>query len=399
MWTTWTVTSGAVAGGLALLRARNLHLWLPSYWRRPRRRLRSDERLHVFLAVCDHFEPELGGVSRRRARERVERWCRQYPRLFARFHDSRGQVPQHTFFFPADQYRPEYLERLAELCRAGYGDVDVHLHHDADTPDALFEKLDRFRDTLFFRHGLLRRDPLTGRVVYGFIHGNWALCNSRPDGRWCGVDDELSVLLQTGCYADFTLPSAPENTQTRTINSIYYARPKPGPKAHDTGTPARVGSPPPSDSLLLIQGPLLLDWQDRKYGLLPRIENADLHARRPPSLRRFLLWLSANVHVAGRPDWLFVKLHTHGCHDANADVLLGPEMENFHSQLAQWAHQNPNVRYYYVTAWQMAQLVHQAEQGQTEPQFEPLVEKTDVDEPAQTVTVRAPELPEGATRS
>jgi hypothetical protein len=48
------------------------------------------------------------------------------------------------------------------------------------------------------RHGLLRKDPVTGQVLYAFIHGNWALCNSRPDGRWCGVKEEIKILLETG---------------------------------------------------------------------------------------------------------------------------------------------------------------------------------------------------------
>ena len=28
----------------------------------------------------------------------------------------------------------------------------------------------------------------------------------RADGRWCGVDDEIPLLFETGCYADFTFP-------------------------------------------------------------------------------------------------------------------------------------------------------------------------------------------------
>ena len=79
------------------------------------------------------------------------------------------------------------------------------------------------------RHGLLACDRRTGRPAYGFIHGNWALDNSRPDGRWCGVNNELDVLRETGCYADFTFPSAPSPTQPRKINSIYYAVDDPQP--------------------------------------------------------------------------------------------------------------------------------------------------------------------------
>ena len=37
---------------------------------------------------------------------------------------------------------------------------------------------------------------------FGFIHGNWCLDNSRADGRWCGLNNELILLRELGCYAD-----------------------------------------------------------------------------------------------------------------------------------------------------------------------------------------------------
>ena len=361
-------------GGFAVLaavvvRRRNMHLWLGGYvraTRRNRRRSSHGEPKQVFIAVCDHFEPQWGHPPMTVADGRVARWRNEYPRLFDCFSDSTGRPPQHTFFFPQDEYVPEHLDVLAELCREGFGDVDVHLHHDHDTPDALREKLEEFRDALSSRHGLLRRDPISGRVVYGFVHGNWALCNSRPDGRWCGVNGEISILRETGCYADFTMPSAPDCTQTRTVNSIYYAQNRPGStKSHDRGVAARVGRMSPEEALLMIQGPLLLDWSRRKWGLLPRIENGDLHSGNPASLSRFKLWMQAGVHVEGRPDWLFVKLHTHGAKDGNIDSLLGRPMQQFHRDLARMAKEESSFRYYYVTAWEMAQLVHRAERGET----------------------------------
>ena len=362
----------AAAVYVAVVRKRHMHLWLPEYCFPAERPPRVNETgpINVFLTLCDHYEPERGNVSLETALARVDRWNNEYPRTFGQFHDSRGQVPQHTFFFPQDEYRPEYLDRLAKLCELGFGDVDVHLHHDHDTADGLREKLESFRATLFYQHGLLRQDPDSGEIVYGFIHGNWALCNSRPDGRWCGVDNEITVLRETGCYADFTLPSAPSDTQTRTINSVYYARDLPGQrKSHDTGIRARVGEPPVSDGLLMVQGPLALDWGSRKYGVMPRTENGDLHGGRPATWRRFQLWLKAGVHVAGKPDWVFVKLYTHGCKENNTDTLFGPDMQQFHRDLASHAQRHPQFRYYYVTAWEMAQLIHQAEKGASEPQF------------------------------
>src|SRR5262249_44373146 len=202
-----------------------LDCWLPLYLRDAGRRRdpRPDEEIHLLLCVADHFEPKQFRPPPHVARARVERWVRDYPRQFGAFRDSDGRPPRHTFFYPAEEYEAEYLDALAELCRAGFGEVEVHLHHDDDTADNLRRTLRHFTDTLASRHGLLPRRRDTGAVMYGFVHGNWALDNSRPDGRHCGVNDEIGVLVETGCYADFTLPSAPSRAQTRTINRIYYA--------------------------------------------------------------------------------------------------------------------------------------------------------------------------------
>lgn len=366
-----TLISAGVLGSVTAwrlwkkIKARGLNRWVPTYFATRASRPEIDwehEELDIFLAVCDHYEPEWGSPSVSDALARVERWRTEYHRQFSEFQDVNGRGPQHTFFFPQDQYRPEYLDVLAELCAMGHGDVDVHLHHDRDTPQGLQEKLAEFRDTLHHRHGLLRRDPETGEIVYGFIHGNWCLCNSRPDGRWCGVDHELPILLNTGCYADFTMPSAPSDTQIRKINSIYYAADtEMGRGAHADGPLAAAGKVAPRDHLLMIQGPLLFDSHRKIGGLIPRVENGDLLGNHPPSLERFKLWLQANVTVAGRPNWRFVKLHTHGCKTSNIDMLLGNPMVKFHRELAAFCRQHPNLRLHYVTAWEMAQKVHEAE--------------------------------------
>jgi len=340
----------------------------------PYERFTHNEPLHVFIAVCDHYEPDNARPARHVADARVTRWCDEYPQRFGCFEDTRGRAPQHSFFYPQDEYfEPTYLDQLRDLCAAGFGDVEIHLHHDNDTEDGLREKLESFRDTLYHRHGLLRRDAETNEITYGFIHGNWALCNSREDGRWCGVNDELTILRETGCYADFTMPSAPEATQTRIINSVYYAASdQRSPKSHDRGTRAALNVAPPARQLMLVQGPLTLDWQDRQRDLVvtPRIENGDLLHRRPPSWARFEQWLRCGVHVAGRPDWCFIKLHTHGCKDGNIDTLLGEDTERFHRELRAYAARHLNFHFYYVTAFEMAQMVHQAERGTAVPEWD-----------------------------
>jgi hypothetical protein len=340
------------------------------------RRVAFDRSLHVFIAVCDHYEPMWNTPAHEVQDARVARWLDGYPESVAGIHDSTGRSPQHTFFYPGDEYVAEHVDQIAKLCQAGFGDVEIHLHHRDDTSQSLRDKLENYRDTLFHRHGLLQKDE-TGQITYGFIHGDWALDNSHPDGKHCGVNDEITILRETGCYADFTMPAAPNPCQTTTVNSIYYAIDDPQrPKSHDRGPPARVGMRPPDDGLLMIQGPLRFDWNSRKWGLLPRLDNGDLLWCRPPSIERFQLWCSAGVKVTGREDWLFVKLHTHGAQEANMEVLLGEPAQRFHEGLRELATRNPEFKYYYVTAREMAGLVHQAESGQLAPTIVPAHEAT-----------------------
>ena len=331
------------------------------------RPMRRDRDLHLFLCVCDHYEPMWHRPARHVQDARVQRWAKEYPRSVDGICDSTGMPPQHTFFYPADEYDSEHVDWIARLCRAGLGDVEVHLHHRHDTSQSLRDKLEDYVRLLHDRHGLLERDAL-GRLTFGFIHGNWALDNSHPHGDWCGVDDEITILRETGCYADFTMPAAPNPCQTSTVNSIYYAKDDPyQPKSHDRGSHARVGRQPQDDELLMIQGPLALDWNSRKWGLIPRLENGDLTGRRPATLARLKLWINAGVCVAGRENWRFVKLHTHGAQESNMESFLGGAMRRFHEDLRQYADANRNVKYYYVTAREMAHLVRQAESGRSAP--------------------------------
>jgi hypothetical protein len=348
-------------------RRRSLDRWLPSYLgaRSQRWPPRPGEPVHLVLAIADHFEPKRDGVSPAVARARVERWVHDYPRLFGAFRDSDGRPPRHTFFYPIDEYDPEHVDALAPLCRAGYGEVEVHLHHDGDSAEQLRAQLVHFKELLAARHGLLPCHRVTGERAYGFVHGNWALDNARPDGRCCGVNNELDILRETGCYADFTLPSAPSPTQTRKINSIYYATDDPRrPKSHDSGIDVGAGAAP-LGALLLIQGPLLLDWSRRKWGILPHVENGCLQSSQPPGLDRLDLWLTARVQVRTRPDWFFVKLHTHGAEEYNMPVLLDEPMVQFHQALARRAREDPAFHYHYVTAREMYNLVRAAEAGWT----------------------------------
>jgi hypothetical protein len=362
-----TAVAALACGITWQIRRRNLQCWIGAHLRqeaarRIRRTPKSPNGVDVLICIVDHFEPHAGGASDAVADARVAAWVDRYAELFGGFRDSDARPPRHTFFYPIDQYAPRHVDALAALCRDGYGEIEIHLHHDHDTADNLDRTLRRFTQLFAARHGLLGRRRADGRLMYGFVHGNWALDNARSDGRWCGVDNELAVLHRTGCYADFTLPSAPDVTQTRKINSIYYAVGRPGRcKSHDGGVDVRVGLAPSADGLMLIQGPLSLYRTRGQW--VPRVENGCLQRSQPPTEARLEQWLRAQIHVAGRPDWRFVKLHTHGATEANQSVLLGESMLNFHRSLARRAAADGGFRFHYVTAREIYNLAKAAEAG------------------------------------
>lgn len=340
--------------------------WLPSYLaREAERTLTGAARTvprHIHLCICDHYEPYWGRADRGTAQRRIQRWLDEYPRIADRYRDSRGNLLKWSFFYPEEEYQEVDLHQLAALCHAGYGEVEIHLHHDNDTSDNLRRTLIDYKKRLHETHGLLSLDEATGEIHYGFIHGNWALCNSRPDGRWCGVNDEINILLETGCYADFTLPSAPSDTQTCTVNSIYYATDKPGrPKSHDSGLAAEAGKT--GEGLLMVQGPLCLNWFNRKWGVFPRIENSGLLGSNPPSTSRVRLWAETAISVKGAPEHIFIKLHTHGAQEDIMRMLFDRNgIKTLCESLTEYCQQR-GITLHYLTAREMCNVIRAIEAG------------------------------------
>jgi hypothetical protein len=341
---------------------KNLDLWLPSYWRRARF-VKPNGTIDLMMAVCDHFEP-LHDADKKTALEKIAYWKKEFSPLIKSFPDADRILPRHTFFYPIEQYDKDIVSSLAELCQLCGGEVEIHLHHERDTAEGLREKLERGKND-FQSHGLLSNDE-AGNCRYGFIHGNWALDNSHPQGRGCGVSNELGILKRTGCYADFTLPSAPSPTQTKIINSIYYATDTPEAKSHDAGILAKVkmsrNESAPGD-LLLVQGPLGLNWERRKFKIFPKIENGEITGANPPRPDRMKLWLNLGMHVQSQPNWLFIKLHTHGGIPQNMKTLLGDSMRHFYEHLLENYNDGKNFRLHFVTAREMVNIIHAAEDG------------------------------------
>jgi hypothetical protein len=354
-------------------RIRSTLPWLPSYlWQRCTRRSSDVRPVHLILALADHFEPAIRpdapGVYAERCEQerRLERWCREYPRALGAWHDDDGQRFRHTYFYPAEQYDESLIDRLAEHCHYGWGEIEIHLHHGVKNPDTrenTRRMLSEFRDALEARDCLSREDG-AGPPRYAFVHGNWALANS-AQGRFCGVDDEMQILAETGCYADFTLP-APSSAQVRKINAIYECSLPLNQRA-----PHRVGRDlqsdrPPKIFPLIIQGPLQVNFGRRKHGWpFPGIENGALTEATPPTIQRLRLWQDSAITVLGRPDWLFIKLHCHGMDPEDEQAMLGAPMQNFLRELTKGGLDKRGYRVHFVTAREMVNIALAACDGNT----------------------------------
>ena len=331
---------------------------------RKRRKSAISGPTDLFLCIVDHHEPQVGQPSRGIALSRVEDWLHRWPKIADRHCDSDGKSPRHSFFYPWDEYEDREFARLSELCAAGYGEMELHLHHRDDTSETLRQKLDA-AIAAYTAHGALSRWD-NGRPAFGFIHGNWALDNSRHDaGRnYCGVNDELRVLAQAGCYADFTFPAWQHTAQPRQTNSLFFATDDPlQPKSYDTGAAMQAGGPQSGD-LPIIQGPLVPYLRSAGQGFRPAMDDGDLAWYRRYCPARLDRWVQAGIHVLGRPDRIFIKLHTHGAADKNRAVLLGEDFDALFSDAESRYNDGTYWRLHYVTAREMFNVALATQQSE-----------------------------------
>lgn len=326
---------------------RHAELWLLPYLKeRMRRSSRRMNPKRVWLAITDHYEPWGMGASVETSLARVGRWRDRWPRIATDAPpDANGQPAQYSFFYPQEEYRRDLLDGIADIVRLGVGDVEVHLHHDRETPEAFTGKVREYCRRLTQDHGLLRQQD--GRTVFGFIHGNWALDNSRPDGKWCGLNGEIRLLSELGCYADFTMPSLPSPTQSHIVNQIYWCSNNADnrPRSFDRGVEALPGNGRQGE-LLMITGPVGLRFGGRP---VPRVEGGEIAGYDMPTADRVRLWFDV-APVVG--DDLFIKLYTHGAVERNLDPLLDQGLANLYRWVAEEA-QRRGMQFYWATAWQM----------------------------------------------
>jgi hypothetical protein len=148
------------------------------------------------------------------------------------------------------------------------------------------------------------------------------------------------------------------------VNAIYECGlPLEQRAPHRTGRDVAAGRPVQRFPLIF-QGPLLFQWS-RPGGshLRPYIENSALTSANPPTLERLHLWRRACIRVAGRPDWIFIKLHCHGMDPRDEAAMLGEPAQAFLRALRETESAGNDFRVHYTTAREMANIVLAACEG------------------------------------
>lgn len=346
--------------------------WLARYpidrmraaWRR-----RGLNKRHVIFTIANHFEPAWkpsGEHDLDSQRRRVDEWHKLASKIGNEVRDADGTGFRHTNFYPAEQYDFQILEQMSAMQREGLGEVEIHLHHGVEQPDTadnLRRSLVEFRDRLVQDHKCLSRENPDSQPMYAFVHGNLALGNSHA-GKFCGVDEEMQILQETGCYVDMTLPSAPVQSQVPMINQIYecggaFDRKMP----HRTGTGVSRGGRQPKLPLIFT-GPLVFNWTRRIRGVpVPRIEDGSLVYNQPMDLERLERWIAADVRVKNHPSWVFVKLYCHGFFDHDQSACIGEDARRFFSEIVEHGEKSGRYSVHFASAREAFNMVCAAIDG------------------------------------
>ncbi len=325
----------------------------------------TDAPKHIIFTIANHFEPswsENGLLDLDTQRRRVDRWHKLVREIGKTVTDADGTKFRHTNFFPAEQYDFQILQQLSEMQSENLGEVEIHLHHGVEKPDTaanLRRTLTEFRDVLAEKHKCLSRLDGTGEPMYAFVHGNLALGNS-AGGKFCGVDSEIQILQETGCYVDMTLPSAPDVSQVPMLNQIYECALPLGEKMpHRRGKQvAAFGNQPQLP--LIFTGPLVFNW---KGFPVPRIDDGALSENQTSDAARLNRWRSANITVKNRPEWIFVKLYCHGFFDRDQSACIGEKARVFFSETIETGEKTGDYKVHFTSAREAFNIISAAIDG------------------------------------
>ncbi len=338
------------------IKFKNIDRWLISYLKGVIFPVKvKDKPIDILFLFVDHFE--LNGKQ-----DRLQAWTERYPKLAAKHQDSDGRHPCHSFFYALDLMHEEELIAMKPVIENGFGEFELHWHHDHETEDSFNHKLDSAM-VLFQKHGYMRPYKENQQACFSFIHGNWSLANSRGEN-FCGLDNEVQVLKEKGCYADFTYPALFSQAQPPFINNIYYCQDLNQAACYFKGRDAKVNQKQAEDEFMIFQGPMTINWLDWRHRWHPNIEDGDINQYPThDSPKRIDAWIRQGIHVKGRPEWQFVKVFCHGAQDHKS--VVSDTTDRMFSYLEENYNDGKKYRLHYISAREAYNIVKAAEANKT----------------------------------
>lgn len=344
-----SITSLYPLKGIFCILKYKAYMWFPSYVSCAfnRKERVPDDKKHLIFIMVDHYEP---GKGERGARFN-DAWLNKFRNIADKHLDSYGSRFRYSWFYPYDHRNERVLTSLCKMAFDGYGEVELHWHRPPATNETFPEMLKKATQW-FNQYGALLSSGPKPRTSFAYVAGNWSLDNC--DGR-TGVNRDLEILFNNGCYADFTFPTIGTPCQPSKINSIYYACDTDDSKSYDDGVDAKVGMSI-NDRLMIFQGPISFIWKNAglEYGA---VEDYAI-----PSRERINRWIDANIHVKGRPELIFVKVYSHGAQSAH--VIL----DRYLDLMLQWLEEicrERRISLHYMTAREAYNVVKAVEDGKT----------------------------------
>lgn len=214
---------------------------------------------------------------------------------------------------------------LGELQDGTEVEFQLHLHHEHLTGNegawndlhvALKALTDKDQDERRLHYLLetelstLRRHTRRAFDRWAFVHGMWALNGS--DRTVCQIDNEIEILMQYGCWGDFSFPAARYHCDPTIMRQPYTCIPFVGPKAYDDVRAEPIAVDVGAGA---IRGGRFLIWNSAARHDTCSVDCFDaLDRQRVKNHERLVSsWLSNCPVIDGM---LFIKTHAHSMHAA-----------------------------------------------------------------------------------
>ncbi len=246
-------------------------------------------------------------------------------------------------FRPLTGHETEVHDRALRAIASSGHELQVHLHHEFYTRNAMYAtqaryNRDEFQRAYLAEHTTPRQDEARFRLLteitleayrrgsgqnferWFFVHGMWALNGSDRDV--CNIDREIGLLQEMGCLGDFTFPAGRAHTDP-VHKAPFLCRSVDRPKCYDLAEaePRFAYGESPRDRFFIWSSPIKhlyssIDYYSKE--IRASLEDIERVARE---------LVQTSVFLDGT---LYLKTHAHSMNTDYFDNIRRPIYPHFH---------------------------------------------------------------------